>query len=277
MTVRQNTNNLVPSNNMKDLNDNTIILDEWVNSENDYTQDRFGNTFETRKKVLADLSSTVKEIKEGTGFLPISGGELSGNLNVQGKLLQENVDVLTKNGGEISGDINIIRNMTISGNTNVNGNLKQNGVNVFTEDGGVVTRRTNFTDKLQQNSHDVLTSESFPQQLLYPNGTPEAPDQLVVNNRVSIPNPLGDLSNTRVQVEILVNGQWGTYNNVVRSIAEGTGSSRGIGIKIELVESDIVIQTGTSGLLQPSAVDGNPFGLTVAINTVPYRVRVFKV
>lgn len=71
MTTRQNTNNPCPSNALADLNDNTIIIDEWVNSKNDYTTDRFGNQFQTKHKILSDFRYSVDKIQSGS-FLPIS-------------------------------------------------------------------------------------------------------------------------------------------------------------------------------------------------------------
>ena len=78
MTARQNTQNPCPSNALADLNDNTIIIDEWVNSENDYTVDRFGNRFQTKHKILNDLIHSVDQIQGGS-FLPVSSAHTNEN------------------------------------------------------------------------------------------------------------------------------------------------------------------------------------------------------
>ena len=78
MTRRQNTNNPCPSNALADLNDNTIIIDEWVNSRNDYTVDRFGNRFQTKHKILNDLRHSVDQI-QGESFLPVSSAHTNEN------------------------------------------------------------------------------------------------------------------------------------------------------------------------------------------------------
>ncbi|MCX8601447.1 MULTISPECIES: hypothetical protein [unclassified Gilliamella] len=78
MTARQNTQNPCPSNALADLNDNTIIIDEWVNSENDYTVDRFGNRFQTKHKILNDLRHSVDQI-QGRSFLPVSSAHTNEN------------------------------------------------------------------------------------------------------------------------------------------------------------------------------------------------------
>ena len=65
MAERQNTNNQLPSNDLADLNDNTIIIDEFVNSKKDFTIDRFGQQFKTRHKILTDLIKLTEEIGEG--------------------------------------------------------------------------------------------------------------------------------------------------------------------------------------------------------------------
>ena len=106
MTQRQNTKNPCPSNALADLNDNTIIIDEWVNSENDYTIDRFGNQFQTKHKILNDLKKSIEEI-ENKSFLPMSGGTVSGTLNA--KTLKENdVRVYSPNNKPTADDIGSI-------------------------------------------------------------------------------------------------------------------------------------------------------------------------
>lgn len=125
MTQRKTTNNPIPSNALADLSDNAIILDEWTNGSDDYTVDRFGNKFKTRKKILNELQTTVEQIQSGS-FLPLSGGTVIGDVNVRGDLKQNGKDVFTVDGGEITG------------NVNVDGKLQQNGIDVLTVgDGGL--------------------------------------------------------------------------------------------------------------------------------------------
>ncbi len=59
MAQRQNTFNQFPSNDLADLNDNTIIVDEFANSQNDYTYDRFGRPLRTIHKMQKDFDNKV--------------------------------------------------------------------------------------------------------------------------------------------------------------------------------------------------------------------------
>jgi len=61
MAERQNTGNAIPSNALKDFNDNTIIVDEWTNSKQDNTQDRFGNNIPTRAKLTNELTQVIED------------------------------------------------------------------------------------------------------------------------------------------------------------------------------------------------------------------------
>lgn len=65
MIERQNTLNQLPSNDLADLNDNTIIVDEFVNSQNDFTANRFGSKFKTLQKIIADINKLSDEISVG--------------------------------------------------------------------------------------------------------------------------------------------------------------------------------------------------------------------
>lgn len=47
MDKRYNTGNPRPSNSMKDLNDNALAYDDFLNSESDTFIDRFGNAKDT--------------------------------------------------------------------------------------------------------------------------------------------------------------------------------------------------------------------------------------
>ncbi|QNO00921.1 peptidoglycan/LPS O-acetylase [Serratia phage vB_SspM_BZS1] len=68
MAQRYNTGNQRPSNSMKDLNDNALAYDDFLNSEGDQAFDRFGRGFPTvRKQVnerIDELSGYTKNSEE---------------------------------------------------------------------------------------------------------------------------------------------------------------------------------------------------------------------
>lgn len=53
MAERYNTNNPRPSNSMKDLNDNALAYDDFINSDADTAMDRFSNPFPTVRRQVA--------------------------------------------------------------------------------------------------------------------------------------------------------------------------------------------------------------------------------
>ncbi len=57
MSTRKNTNNECPSNVLADLNDNTISFDEFINSKQSHTTDKFGNKMDT----LYQITKTFKQ------------------------------------------------------------------------------------------------------------------------------------------------------------------------------------------------------------------------
>ncbi len=60
MAERYNTNNPRPSNSMKDLNDNALAYDDFINSDDDTAVDRFNNPFPTvRKQVNVRIDELV--------------------------------------------------------------------------------------------------------------------------------------------------------------------------------------------------------------------------
>lgn len=75
---RQNTKNPIPSNSLADLNDNTMVIDEFINSSTDATTDRFGKTVRTMAKIQKDVNNMIA----GKGFLPTLGGTLTGDLSI---------------------------------------------------------------------------------------------------------------------------------------------------------------------------------------------------
>ena len=87
MSTRQNTNNERPSNALADLNDNTIIIDEFVNSKQSHTTDRFGNEMDTlhqivnrSNKVIGDYTNKLQSIENGERYLPKTGGSINGTI-----------------------------------------------------------------------------------------------------------------------------------------------------------------------------------------------------
>ena len=87
MSTRQNTNNERPSNALADLNDNTIIIDEFVNSNQSHTTDRFGNEMDTlhqivnrSNKVIDDYENKLQSIENGERYLPKTGGSINGTI-----------------------------------------------------------------------------------------------------------------------------------------------------------------------------------------------------
>ena len=70
MAQRYNTGNQRPSNSMKDLNDNALAYDDFLNSEADTFVDRMGNSQDSlrgEKKKMAAAGAAVTA-KTGLGF-----------------------------------------------------------------------------------------------------------------------------------------------------------------------------------------------------------------
>ena len=87
MSTRQNTNNERPSNALADLNDNTIIIDEFVNSKQSHTTDRFGNEMDTLHQIvkminqlITDYKNKLQSIENGERYLPKTGGSINGTI-----------------------------------------------------------------------------------------------------------------------------------------------------------------------------------------------------
>ena len=74
MTQRYNTGNPRPSNSMKDLNDNALANDDYMNSEADTFIDRLGDERDTlrgsTKKMLAAGAAVVEETRQN--LIPLS-------------------------------------------------------------------------------------------------------------------------------------------------------------------------------------------------------------
>ena len=74
MDKRYNTGNSRPSNSMKDLNDNALAYDDFLNSESDTFIDRFGNARDTMigatKKMAAATDAVIDEARQN--LIPLS-------------------------------------------------------------------------------------------------------------------------------------------------------------------------------------------------------------
>ncbi|HGV1047068.1 TPA: hypothetical protein ACNBYW_003665, partial [Escherichia coli] len=74
MDKRYNTGNPRPSNSMKDLNDNALAYDDFLNSESDTFIDRFGNARDTiigaTKKMAAATDAVIDEARQN--LIPLS-------------------------------------------------------------------------------------------------------------------------------------------------------------------------------------------------------------
>ncbi|WP_410260459.1 hypothetical protein [Klebsiella pneumoniae] len=74
MDKRYNTGNSRPSNSMKDLNDNALAYDDFLNSESDTFIDRFGNAKDTMigatKKMAAATDAVIDEARQN--LIPLS-------------------------------------------------------------------------------------------------------------------------------------------------------------------------------------------------------------
>ena len=74
MAQRYNTGNQRPSNSMKDLNDNALANDDYMNSEADTFIDRLGDERDTlrgsTKKMLAAGAAVVEETRQN--LIPLS-------------------------------------------------------------------------------------------------------------------------------------------------------------------------------------------------------------
>ena len=74
MDKRYNTGNPRPSNSMKDLNDNALAYDDFLNSESDTFIDRFGNARDTMigatKKMAAATDAVIDEARQN--LIPLS-------------------------------------------------------------------------------------------------------------------------------------------------------------------------------------------------------------
>lgn len=108
---------------------------------------------------------------------------------------------------------------------------------------------------------------------IYPNGGTEAnPANITNNTRYVEANPFPGYK-IRAISELFIDGHWGEFNNVIY-----LESYSGFGLLTStLDDTSIVLQTGAYGVVGGSAGDGNPFNRTAVINTMPCRVKVWKI
>ncbi|MBV7417895.1 hypothetical protein KW830_05440 [Comamonas sp. CMM03] len=107
---------------------------------------------------------------------------------------------------------------------------------------------------------------------VYPNGgTQAAPANVALYSRYVNGNPFpGKAVHCRVQVR--VNGVWGEPGGYI--YGNGGGVDAGYGILTRQYGDEIITQTGNAALMAASHLDGNPFGLTTNIGSLPCRILV---
>lgn len=117
-------------------------------------------------------------------------------------------------------------------------------------------------DKLEKNPTAVFT-------IIYPNGgTEENPADISVNNRYVLDNPFPN-KQVICQAEILFNDSWGN--------PEWVWTNSSYGVRANLFNDQIIVQTGLAGINNLSANSGNPFNTTTALTSAPCRVLVWRV
>ncbi|MBN3169125.1 hypothetical protein H5A22_07375, partial [Pectobacterium brasiliense] len=112
----------------------------------------------------------------------------------------------------------------------------------------------------------------FVEQLIYPEGTENAPGTITANKSVNVANPFNTLS-CMIQIEFLIDGEWGVACN---GIHEGTiaGQTMGIGANF-LDKNTIMIKTGSATITRGGLWDANPWNKG-QMNSAKYRLRVIK-
>lgn len=106
--------------------------------------------------------------------------------------------------------------------------------------------------------------------IVYPNGGTEAAPALAqVNSRYLVANPYPGFF-VACYAQIRISGNWGNPEFV------GTGTGSSIGVRANLLGSNIVVQTGTGFVGTSSNQTGDPFGIS-AMNYAPSPVRVIVV
>lgn len=81
---RYNTNNPVPSNEVKDFSDNAQIVDEIVHSQQPTTKDRFGNDLKTWRGIQDDASEAISQF----GYITMDSFEDGNTLTLPNQTLR---------------------------------------------------------------------------------------------------------------------------------------------------------------------------------------------
>lgn len=284
MAEMQNTGNPLSSNDLKDLNDNLIVLDRQLNSEELTTTDRFGNTIPTvagMRKKMEDLASQIST----NDLVPIDGSRAADKLSLKDG--ESSLEVKAENGALLIGDTLKLEDGESSlPLTASNGELlvgdKQALVASTVDDVKTVDEALNFTKDinvtgaLQQNGSDVVTKDNLYSSLesvvLYPSGTEVSPPNITINQRVVIDNPFNTW-NCKAWTELSVDSgvTWFAFDGMFYA---GEG---GYGVKTNLLNNTkIVVQSGKNSLINSSTNSGNPLGTTTSYTSALFRVRVIR-
>lgn len=110
--------------------------------------------------------------------------------------------------------------------------------------------------------------------IIYPNGgSPSSPANVTINSRYVMDNPFPGFY-VSCEVQILISSKWGCPKFVLSSQSAGVDANQ------LLPDDDIIIQTGTGGVVSnDSNQSGNPFGRSsgTALTTAPCRVLVRRI
>lgn len=108
--------------------------------------------------------------------------------------------------------------------------------------------------------------------IIYPNGgTAAAPANVAINSRYVMANPFPG-HYVMCIAEVQYNGAWGETGWAFVS-SDGTG----VGVKASMLDSSIIVQTGSATLIGSAVRAGGSFGNTSSVSTpLPCRVKVWK-
>ncbi|MDY0242128.1 MAG: hypothetical protein RBR34_08125 [Rhodospirillaceae bacterium] len=104
--------------------------------------------------------------------------------------------------------------------------------------------------------------------ILYPNGTESAPATVSANQRIVVVNPYGAVP-CRVEVEVKISGVWGNSGHYT------DGAIRAF-VEAHTVDSNIIIQSGSTGVATNGSISGSPFGDWGGSNSALYRLKIWK-
>lgn len=104
--------------------------------------------------------------------------------------------------------------------------------------------------------------------ILYPNGTESAPATVSANQRIVVVNPYGAVP-CRVEVEVKISGVWGNSGHYT------DGAIRSF-VEAHTVDSNVIIQSGSTGVATNGNLSGSPFGDWGGSNSALYRLKIWK-